>query len=150
MLTVGSKAPDFELDNYNGEKIRLSSFIGKKVVLYFYPKDNTKGCTVEACGFRDVYDEILSRNAVVIGISGDSSSSHLNFKNRHNLPFFLLTDSGFSVSKEYFSYGEKNMFGKKSMGIKRMTFIIDENGNIAKIFPKVTPLNHNREILLVI
>ncbi|AKL96170.1 peroxiredoxin Bcp [Clostridium aceticum] len=147
MLKVGDKAPNFTLKNEEGHDISLNDFKGKKVVLYFYPKDNTPGCTKQACSFRDVYDEILDAGAVVIGISKDSATSHQKFKDKHQLPFYLLSDPERSVLESYGAWQEKKMFGKVAMGIVRMTFIIDENGTIIKIFPKVKPDMHGEEVL---
>jgi thioredoxin-dependent peroxiredoxin len=150
MLQEGSKAPDFDLADDSGEKTKLSSFSGKKVVLYFYPKDETPGCTVEACGFRDAYDEFLAKGAVVLGVSPDSSSSHGKFKNRHSLPFRLLADPEREALKAYGVWGEKSMLGKKYMGVLRTTFLIDEDGKIMKVFPKVKPEGHAKEILALL
>ena len=147
MLKVGDKAPDFILKNEQNQDVTLSDFIGKKVVIYFYPKDNTPGCTKEACSFRDVYDDILEAGAVVIGISKDNASSHENFKDKHNLPFYLLSDPNNTVIEAYGAWQEKKMFGKTYMGILRSTFIIDENGNIIKLYPKVKIDTHAEEVL---
>jgi peroxiredoxin Q/BCP len=147
MLNQGKKAPTFELSNESGETISLNQFKGKKVVLYFYPKDNTPGCTKEACHFRDNYDVILKKGAVVIGISADSTKSHINFKNKHNLPFYLLSDTEKQVIKAYQAWGEKKMYGKTYFGIIRSTYIIDEQGMIIKIFPRVKPDEHVEEVL---
>ena len=147
MLEEGKKAPAFTLIDDNGQKISLSSFKGKKVVLYFYPRDNTPGCTKEACAFRDVYDEILGKGAVVIGVSADSAESHGRFRNKFNLPFHLVSDPDKSVIRKYQAWGEKKMYGKTSEGILRVTYIIDENGVIVKAFPRVKPGEHAAEIL---
>jgi peroxiredoxin Q/BCP len=147
MVYEGDKAPDFSLENEQGEIISLSAFKGKKVVLYFYPRDNTPGCTVEACSFRDVYDDIGKKGAVIIGISADSKGSHRNFKNKYSLPFHLLSDPEKKAISSYGTWGEKSMMGKIFNGILRMTFIIDEKGIIKKIFPKVTPKEHAKEVL---
>lgn len=147
MLKVGDKAPDFILKNEQNQDVTLSDFIGKKVVIYFYPKDNTPGCTKEACSFRDVYDDILEAGAVVIGISKDNARSHENFKDKHNLPFYLLSDPNNTVIEAYGAWQEKKMFGKTYMGIVRSTFIIDENGNIIKLYPKVKIDTHAEEVL---
>ncbi len=146
MLEKGQKAPDFRLATPEGE-ITLSQFQGKKVVLYFYPKDDTPGCTKEACGFRDVYDQILSRGAVVIGVSADSVDSHQKFKKKYNLPFYLASDPDHNVLKTYGAWGEKKMYGKTYEGIIRSTYVIDENGMIIAVFPKVSPEKHAEEIL---
>lgn len=147
MLNEGNNAPEFSLKNAEDEEITLSSFRGKKVVLYFYPKDNTSGCTTEACGFRDIYDEILETGAVVLGVSGDSVKSHGNFKKKYELPFHLLSDPGRKVIEAYGALGEKKMYGKTYMGILRSTFIIDEEGKLLKIFLKVKPSEHAAEVL---
>ncbi|MEL3898935.1 thioredoxin-dependent thiol peroxidase [Treponema phagedenis] len=147
MLTVGKKAPAFTLKNEDEESVKLSQFKGKKIVLYFYPRDNTSGCTTEACAFRDVYDDILDKGAVVIGISPDSESSHAKFKAKHALPFYLLADPEKEVIQKYEAWGEKSMFGKKYFGVVRSTYIIDEEGKITHVFPKVSPKNHAAEIL---
>jgi peroxiredoxin Q/BCP len=147
MLQEGTKAIDFNLPDQDGNMISLKSFEGKKIVLYFYPKDNTPGCTTEACSFRDVYDYILEAGAVVIGISPDNSKSHMNFKNKHQLPFYLLSDTDHKVAEAYGAWGEKKMYGKTYMGIIRSTFIINEDGIIAKVYPKATPKEHGAEVL---
>lgn len=147
MLKVGDKAPSFTLKNEQDQDIKLDNFRGKKVVLYFYPKDNTPGCTKEACSFRDVYDDILEAGAVVIGISKDSIKSHQKFKEKHQLPFYLLSDPDHKVIESYGVWKEKKMFGKVYMGIVRSTFIIDEDGKIEKTYPKVKPSEHGEEIL---
>ena len=147
MLKVGDKAPDFILKNEQHQDVTLSDFKGKKVVLYFYPKDNTPGCTKEACSFRDVYDDILEAGAVVIGISKDDASAHEKFKDKHNLPFYLLSDINNAVIEAYGAWQEKKMFGKTYMGIVRSTFIIDEDGIIIKIYPKVKLDTHAEEVL---
>lgn len=150
MLKEGDQAPNFILKNEKDQDITLDDFKGKKVVLYFYPKDDTPGCTKEACSFRDVYDDILEANAVVIGISKDDASSHLKFRDKHNLPFYLLSDADHSVIESYGAWQEKNMFGKTYMGIARLTFIIDENGFIIKAYPKVKPDEHGEEVLKIL
>lgn len=147
MLKEGDKALDFELMDPNGEKIKLSDFKGKKILLYFYPRDNTPGCTKEACDFRDAYDLILDTGTVVIGISPDGVASHKKFKEKHHLPFYLLSDPYKDVATDYGAYGEKNMFGKKTMGIIRTTFIIDKNMKIAKVYRKVTVKGHIEALL---
>ncbi|NPV39204.1 Thiol peroxidase, Bcp-type [Brevinematales bacterium NS] len=149
MLEKGQKAPDFRLPTPEGE-ISLSQFKGKKVVLYFYPKDDTPGCTKEACGFRDVYDQILARGAVVIGVSADSVTSHEKFKKKYGLPFYLASDESHSVLEAYGAWGEKNMYGKRYFGIIRSTYVIDENGTIIAVFPKVSPEKHAHEILALL
>jgi peroxiredoxin Q/BCP len=147
MVKEGDKAPDFSLEDDSGNRVSLSDFSGKKVVLYFYPKDNTPGCTKEACSFRDEYDAILEKGAVVIGISADSATSHGNFKKKYSLPFYLLSDPGKQVMQAYGAWGEKKMYGKTYMGTLRSTFIIGETGIILKVFPKVTPDEHGKEVL---
>lgn len=150
MLKEGDKAPDFNLKNDQDQDIILSDFKGKKVVLYFYPKDSTPGCTREACSFRDVYDDILETGTVVIGISKDNASSHQKFRDKHKLPFYLLSDPENSVIESYGAWQEKKMYGKTFMGIVRSTFIIDENGTIIKIYPKVKPDSHGKEVLEIL
>ncbi|MDY7027945.1 MAG: thioredoxin-dependent thiol peroxidase [Spirochaetota bacterium] len=147
MLAEGTKAPDFTLPDEEGTEVSLSSFRGKKVVLYFYPKDNTPGCTKEACSFRDVYDEILALGAVVIGMSADSQKSHTSFKNKFDLPFYLLSDPDKKVLELYEAIGAKKMYGKTYQGILRSTYIIDEEGTIIKAYPKVKPDDHAAEVL---
>lgn len=139
MFTVGMTAPDFELEDQNGQKIRLSDFRGKKVILYFYPKDNTAGCTVQAQTYREKFPEIEKENAVVIGISKDTVKSHKKFEEKYDLPFILLADPDRKVLQEYDVLKEKTMYGKKVMGTVRTTFIIDENGVIQDIREKVKP-----------
>jgi peroxiredoxin Q/BCP len=137
--SVGAQAPDFTLLSERGEPIALSSFRGKKVILYFYPKDDTPGCTTQSCGFRDAYPQIEEQNAVVLGISPDSVKSHQKFKTKFNLPFTLLVDSEHAVAEAYGVWGEKSMMGKKYMGIIRSHFVIDEEGKIAQAEVKVSP-----------
>ncbi len=147
MLKAGDKAIEFSLKSYDGKDVSLSDFKGKKIVLYFYPKDNTPGCTKEACGFRDIYDYILDAGAVVIGISPDSQASHEKFINKFSLPFYLLSDESHKVSEAYGAWGEKKSYGKTYMGIIRSTFVINEALVIEKVFPKVSPERHAEEIL---
>jgi thioredoxin-dependent peroxiredoxin len=128
---VGTPAPDFELRDENDKPVKLSDFRGKRVVLYFYPKDDTKGCTAQACGFRDAYPTIEEQNAVVIGLSPDGAASHRKFKTKYNLPFILLVDTDHKVADLYGVWGEKKMYGVAYTGIIRSHFIIDEAGNIA-------------------
>ncbi|WP_322494255.1 thioredoxin-dependent thiol peroxidase [Chloroflexus sp.] len=144
---VGDIAPDFTLPNEAGEPVSLSQFRGKRVILYFYPKDDTPGCTSQACGFRDAYPEIAEKNAVVIGISPDSTKSHAKFKTKHNLPFILLADEQHSVAEAYGVWGEKSMMGKKYMGIIRSHFVIDEEGRIAQAEVKVSPADSVKRAL---
>ena len=150
MLEVGMKAPNFTLPDKNGSMVSLSDFLGKKVVLYFYPKDNTPGCTRQACAFALKNKEIESKNAVVIGISKDSVNSHLNFATKHNLPFVLLSDSDLSAIQAYGVWQEKKLYGKASMGVVRTTFLIDEQGNIQAVMPKVKPDTNADEILILL
>ena len=147
MIKEGDKAGDFNLTDDKGQSIKLSSFRGKKIVLYFYPKDDTPGCTKEACSFRDIYDDILKAGAVVIGVSPDNGASHVKFREKFNLPFYLLSDPEHKAAESYGAWGEKKMYGKSYMGIIRSTFIIDENFKILKAFPKVTPEGHGEEVL---
>ncbi len=144
---VGDIAPDFTLPNEAGEPVSLSQFRGKRVILYFYPKDDTPGCTSQACGFRDAYPVIEEKNAVVIGISPDSTKSHAKFKTKHNLPFILLADEQHSVAEAYGVWGEKSMMGKKYMGIIRSHFVIDEEGRIAQAEVKVSPADSVKRAL---
>ena len=150
MLEVGMKAPQFTLPDKNGNMVSLSDFLGKKVVLYFYPKDNTPGCTRQACAFALRNKEIENKNAVVIGISKDSVNSHLNFATKHNLPFVVLSDSDLSVIQAYGVWQEKKLYGKVSMGVVRTTFLIDEQGNIQAVMPKVKPDTNADEILALL
>jgi len=147
MLEVGSKAPQFTLQSQDGETVNLKDFSGKKVVLYFYPKDDTPGCTKEACSFTDNFSKIKKQGAVVLGVSADSVDSHKKFKKKYNLGITLLSDPKKEVINKYGVWQEKNMYGIKSMGIVRTTFLIDENGKIAKIFPKVKVDGHTEEVL---
>lgn len=142
MVEEGEQAPDFELASDTGERVRLSGLRGRPVVLYFYPRDDTPGCTTQACSFRDAYGEFEERGAVVLGVSPDTESSHARFRAKHDLPFTLLADSGHEVAERYGVWVEKNMYGKKSMGIKRSTFVIDEDGKVAKAMLGVKPDNH--------
>lgn len=146
-LKVGQKAPEFNVVNDEGQKVKLSDFKGKKVVLYFYPKDDTPGCTTEACAFRDGIDEIKDRGAVVLGVSADSVESHKKFKDKFDLNFPLLADPDKKIVQAYGTWKEKSMYGKKYMGIERTTFIIDEQGKISHIFPKVKVDEHYDEVL---
>jgi peroxiredoxin Q/BCP len=150
MLQEGTLAPDFTLPADGGGEVTLSDYRGKKVVLYFYPKDNTSGCTTEACSFRDDYSAILATGAVVLGVSPDSVKSHDGFKLKLSLPFALLSDPDHQVAEMYGAWGEKKMYGKAYMGIIRSTFVIDEGGKIVHVFPKVKPENHGQEVLAVL
>ena len=147
MLNIGDKAPDFTLCDKNGSPVSLSDFLGKKVVVYFYPKDNTPGCTRQACAFAGAYQEFKSKNVEVIGISKDSVASHVKFAEKYDLPFVLLSDPELAAIKAYGVWQEKKNYGKISMGVVRSTFIIDENGYIEKVMPKVKPDTHAAEIL---
>ena len=146
-VKVGQKAPDFTALNDAGQKVKLSDLKGKKIVLYFYPKDDTPGCTVEACAFRDGIDEVKSRGAVVLGVSVDSVESHKKFKNKFDLNFPLLSDADKAIVQAYGTWKEKSMYGKKFIGIERTTFIIDEQGRISHIFPKVKVDEHYDQVL---
>lgn len=147
MLEIGMKAPEFALKDQNGNTVSLSDFQGKKVVLYFYPKDNTPGCTRQACAFAAAYEGFKSKNVVVIGVSKDSSASHQKFAQKYDLPFILLSDPELQAIQAYGVWQEKKLYGKISMGVVRTTFIIDALGNIEKIMPKVKPDTNAAEIL---
>ena len=147
MLTVGQKAPDFTLFDTAGNEVSLSDFLGKKVVLYFYPKDNTPGCTRQACAFAGLYKEFEKRGIEVVGISKDSIASHVKFAEKYSLNFVLLSDTELDAIKKYGVWQEKKMCGKVGMGVVRTTFIIDEQGTIAEIMPKVKPDTNAEEIL---
>ena len=147
MLNEHIKAPAFTLNDMNGNAVSLSDFAGKKVVLYFYPKDNTSGCTKQACAFAGVYNLFAEKNAVVIGVSRDSAASHRKFAEKNNLPFILLSDPEAKVSDLYGVWQEKTMCGKTSMGIVRTTFIINEEGVIEKVMPKVKPDTNAQDVL---
>jgi peroxiredoxin Q/BCP len=138
-LRPGDPAPDFELPSDTGEMVRLSDLRGKRVILYFYPKDDTSGCTAQACGFRDAYPQIEEQNAVVLGVSPDDASSHRKFKTKFDLPFTLLVDDDHKVAEAYGAWGEKSMYGNTYFGIVRSHFVIDENGNLADVQVKVSP-----------
>ena len=147
MLETGIKAPDFTLLDKNGEQVSLSQFLGKKVVLYFYPRDNTPGCTKQACAFAQSYDAFRERDVVVIGISKDSVASHVKFAEKHQLPFILLSDPELEAIQAYDVWKEKKLYGKVSMGVVRTTYVIDEQGIIEKVMPKVKPDTNAAEIL---
>lgn len=146
-LKEGDKAPDFTAKNQNGEEISLSAFKGKKVILYFYPKDDTPGCTAEACSFRDDYQSLLKEGFEVIGVSTDDEASHLKFTSKYQLPFNLIADNDKSIVEAYGVWVEKNMYGKKYMGTARKTFVIDPQGTISKIIDKVDTKNSSQQIL---
>jgi thioredoxin-dependent peroxiredoxin len=150
MLKTGDTAPDFELESGKDGKIKLSSFKGRKVVLYFYPKDDTPGCTVEACAFRDAYDDILAKGAVVVGVSPDGAASHDAFRKKFSLPFYLLADPERKALSAYGAWGTKTVFGKTGEGVIRSTFVIGGDGKIVKAFPDVKPEGHAAEILEVL
>lgn len=147
MLEVGTLAPDFTLPDHNGTMVTLSGFRGKKVVLYFYPKDSTPGCTRQACAFAQSYDGFREKDVVVIGISKDSVASHLKFVQKYDLPFILLSDPELQAIQAYGVWQEKKLYGKVSMGVVRSTYIIDEQGRIEKVMPKVKPDTNAEEIL---
>ena len=147
MLKIGDKAPEFSLKDKNGKAVSLSDFKGKRVVLYFYPKDNTPGCTRQACAFAGLYGEFEKRGVEVIGISKDSEASHLKFAEKYSLPFILLSDPELEAIRAYGVWQEKKLYGKLSFGVVRTTFIIDEQGKIEKIMPKVKPDTNASEIL---
>lgn len=146
-LTVGSKAPDFEAKIQNGSTIKLSDYKGKKVVLYFYPKDNTPGCTAQSCDLRDNYQLLQKQGYEVLGVSTDSEKSHVKFIDKYDLPFNLVSDPEKEVHQLYSTWAEKQMFGKKYMGTVRTTFVIDENGIIENIISKVQTKEHTKQII---
>ena len=147
MLETGVKAPDFTLIDKDGRSVSLSDFLGKKVVLYFYPRDNTPGCTRQACAFAASYEAFKSRDVVIIGVSKDSVASHEKFAAKYDLPFILLSDPELQAVKAYDVWQEKKNYGKVSMGVVRATYVIDENGVIEKVMPKVKPDTNAAEIL---
>ena len=147
MLEINTKAPDFTLPDKDGNPVSLSDFRGRKVVLYFYPRDNTPGCTRQACAFAAAYDRFRSMDVAVIGVSKDSVSSHLKFAQKYDLPFILLSDPELQAIQAYDVWKEKKLYGKVSMGVVRTTYIIDEQGNIEKVMPKVKPDTNAAEIL---
>ena len=138
-LNIGDDAPDFTATTDSGETVSLSDFRGKRVVLYFYPKDDTTGCTTQACGFRDAYPQIEEKNAVVLGVSPDDAKSHRKFKTKYDLPFTLLVDADHKIAEAYGVWAEKSMYGRNYMGIERSHFVIDENGKLADVQAKVSP-----------
>jgi peroxiredoxin Q/BCP len=146
MIEVGQKAPDFEGVNQNGEKIKLSDFKGKKLVLYFYPKDNTAGCNAEACNLRDNYEDFLNFGYEIIGVSPDNEKAHQKFIEKFDLPFNLIADTEKEILQKYGVWGEKKMYGRTYMGVMRTTFIIDEKGIIEKIIKKVKTKQHSEQI----
>ena len=147
MLEINTKAPDFTLPDKDGNPVSLSDFRGRKIVLYFYPRDNTPGCTRQACAFAAAYDRFRSMDVTVIGVSKDSVSSHLKFAQKYDLPFILLSDPELQAIQAYDVWKEKKLYGKVSMGVVRTTYIIDEQGNIEKAMPKVKPDTNAAEIL---
>jgi thioredoxin-dependent peroxiredoxin len=147
VVEEGQEAPNFELKSDAGELVRLSQFRGKPVVLYFYPRDDTPGCTAQACGIRDNYDDFEQRGAVVLGVSPDEESSHVKFKEKYGLPFTLLADPEHEVAEQYGVWGEKTFAGKKYMGVERSTFVIDPDGRIAKVMRRVKPDTHVERVL---
>ena len=150
MVREGEPAPDFTLRSDAGEDITLSSLRGRPVVLYFYPRDDTPGCTKQACSFRDAYGEFEERGATILGVSPDTEAAHVKFKKKYELPFTLLTDPEHEVAERYGVWIEKNTYGKKSMGIKRSTFVIDPEGNVAKAMLGVSPEGHADAVLSVL
>ncbi len=147
MLEKGTKAPEFILKDKDGNEVALSDFAGKRVVLYFYPKDNTPGCTKQACGFAGMYDEFIELDVPVIGVSKDSAASHQRFVDKYNLPFTLLSDPELEVIKAYDVWKEKKFYGKTSLGVVRTTYIIDANGIIEEVMPKVKPDTNAADVL---
>ena len=150
MLKEGGKAPDFSTSDSYGKRVKLKDFRGKKVVLYFYPRDNTPGCTKEACSFRDEFPKLKKLGVNVLGVSPDTEASHQKFIDKYELPFTLLTDPDHAIANAYESYGEKTFMGRKFLGVLRQTFVIDEEGKIEKIFRKVKAADHGKEILAAV
>lgn len=149
-VAIGDQAPDFTALTDQGEALKLSDLHGKRVILYFYPKDDTSGCTTQACGFRDQYPVIEEKNAVVLGVSPDSVKSHQKFKTKYNLPFTLLVDEDHAVAAAYGVWGEKSMYGKKYMGIIRSHFVIDEQGKIVDVQYKVSPADSTKKAIQIL
>lgn len=150
MLAENDRAPDFRLPDQEGTEHDLSDFLGRKVILYFYPKDDTSGCTKQACGLRDRSAEIETHGAIVLGVSPDSVASHRKFADKYGLPFTLLSDEGHEVADRYGVWQEKSMYGRTYWGIVRTTFVIDEEGRISKILPKVKPARHADQVIELI
>ena len=150
MIEEGKPAPDFELQSDSGDTVKLSELRGKPVVLYFYPKDDTPGCTTQACGIRDAYGEFEQAGAVVLGVSPDDEASHVTFKDKYELPFTLLADTDHEVADRYGVWGEKTFAGRTYLGVSRWTFVIDEDGNVKKVFPNVKPAEHADNVLAVL
>ena len=147
MLEIGTKAPDFTLPDQDGNMVTLSSLQGQKVVLYFYPKDNTAGCTKQACNFGELFPQFREKGAVVVGVSKDSVASHKKFQEKYHLPFTLVSDTELTAIKAYDVWQEKNMYGKKTMGVVRTTYLIDEKGIIVKAFSKVKAADNPQQML---
>ncbi|MBX7170382.1 MAG: thioredoxin-dependent thiol peroxidase [Pyrinomonadaceae bacterium] len=147
LLKEGDLAPEFVANDQNGNEIKLSDFRGSKIVLYFYPKDDTPGCTKEACSFRDANDVYKEKGIKVFGVSTDSEKSHQKFISKYNLPFTLLADTDKKIVEDYGVYGEKSLYGRKYMGVNRVTYLIDESGKIVKVFKKVNVSEHAQEVL---
>ncbi len=147
MLKAGEVAPEFELQSDSGDTVRLSDLRGKKVILYFYPKDDTPGCVTEACEFRDHMPDMEREGALILGISPDSLKSHQKFKSKYELPFTLLADPDHAVAESYGAWGEKKMYGKVYQGILRTTYLIDEQGKIEQVFERVKPKGHSQQVL---
>ena len=147
-LQIGDKAPVFEAKNQDENLVKLSDFQGKKIILYFYPKDSTPACTAQACSLRDNYEALLAQGYVVLGVSVDNEKSHKKFADKYNLPFPLLADTDHHIVEAYGVWGEKMLYGKKYMGIIRTTFVIDENGNIQEIISKIDTKNHAEQVLI--
>lgn len=150
MLELGSKAPEFTLNNQDGVEVSLKEYKGKKVILYFYPKDNTPGCTAQACGFATLYPDFMEKDVAIIGVSKDTVQSHKKFAEKYNLPFQLLSDTELEVIKAYDVWQEKNMYGKKTMGVVRTTYLIDENGIIIGASTKVNAANNPEDTLKLV
>jgi peroxiredoxin Q/BCP len=147
VVEEGSRAPDFELKSDAGETVKLSQFRGRPVVLYFYPKDDTPGCTAQACGIRDAYGEFERAGAVVLGVSPDDEASHMKFRNKYELPFTLLADTDHAVAEQYGVWGEKKFAGKSYLGVKRSTFVIGADGTVKKVMHDVKPATHADDVL---
>lgn len=147
MLEVGTKAPEFILQDQNGKEVSLKDYKGKRIILYFYPRDNTPGCTKQACGFAENYPLFVEKDVIIIGISKDSVASHKKFEMKYNLPFILLSDPQLQAIQDYDVWKEKNMYGKKVMGVVRTTYLIDENGIIQKAFDKVKAAENSQQML---
>jgi peroxiredoxin Q/BCP len=150
VITEGDQAPDFTLRSDAGTDVTLSSLRGRPVVLYFYPKDDTPGCTTQACGIRDAYSEFERAGAVVLGVSPDSERSHVKFRKKYDLPFALLADTDHEVAQKYGVWGERSFMGKTYLGVSRSTFVIAADGRVKKIFPKVKPAEHAADVLAVL